>query len=370
MQRDASQRGFTLIELMVALAVSSILIMMVLSVFSRMTTAYRRQQQVASLQMVLSAAQNLIAQEARQAGFQMANGFMIASDVLNLQRPVRILNDNAGPDEVRFYSADASVQARVINVPAPPTNTDIYVDDNQFVNGELAVIVNTATINVTHGATTKTIAAFTACVVRVTFNAGLPTRLLLDTVAPWGSATNPHCDAVLAAHVAVATANQTMIYRFRARAYRLDPARLALGVLQVSPSGALVANDWQDLGIGFADLQVAARMFIDADLDGDADGDGDAEYDWYSGAAMQANTAPAPIPAPLNFITRLTVSVSARTDRSVDGIASAATPAFIDLGLPNNNNLGDRPSVNLVNGDRVYRYSTNRVDMRNTGAGL
>ncbi|MEZ4360877.1 MAG: prepilin-type N-terminal cleavage/methylation domain-containing protein [Kofleriaceae bacterium] len=361
------QRGFTLVELMVALAISSIFVMMVLSVFARMSTAYRRQQQVASLQVILAAAQNMISQDARQAGFQMAQGFKVAAAPADVQRPVQFTNDDVGPDELRLYAADATVQARVEPggwSPSPAPNLEVDLDSNPFVDGELAVLVNSDTADVTVGGVSRKVSQFKACVVRV-FLTGNALRLNLDTAPPWGSATNSHCDEVRDAHNSGPSQFQTMIYRFRPRAYRIDPARPALGVLQRSPSGTLVANDWEDLGIGFADLQVAARMFTSGDAV-DEDGDGDPEYEWVSGAPLDGLTAANAAAA----VTRLTVSLSARTDRSVDGVASAATPSFLGAGDPDYNDLGDHPSVALPNGDRIYRYSTSRLDMRNTGAGL
>ena len=354
------ERGFTLIELMIALAISSILVMMVLSVFSRMSSAYRRQQQVAELQGILSAAQNLLAQDARQAGFQLADGFRLAN-VANPVRPVRIVNSSTAPDEVYFFSADAAVQSRVITIVG---NTSITVDSHQFVDGELAVIVNTATTTVTVAGVGRVIPQFTACVVRVGLT-GSPGTINLSQTPPWGETGNLHCNDVNTAHVSGTAPGQTMIYRFRARGYRIDPTRPALGVLQLSASGGLVANDWQDLGIGFADLQVAAEMFL-ASAGTDVDGDGNAQYNWWSGAAMQTNTDNGA----LYRITRLTLSVSARTDRTVDGVATATTPAFIDAARPQYNNLGDRPSVVLDPSDRVYRYTSNRIDLRNAGVGL
>jgi prepilin-type N-terminal cleavage/methylation domain-containing protein len=392
------QAGFTLIELMIALAISSILVLMVLGVFSRMSSAYRRQQQIASLQVVLSAAQNLIAQDARQAGYQMSEGFRLASAPTILQRPVQIINNSTvagvSGDEARFFSADGSVQARVVTMqPGVPT-ASLTVDANPFLAPEIAVIVNTGTKTVEAGLNpgddTRSIATFTACVVRVTPDGGIPNQLNVDTNPPWGIAGNPHCDAVRDAHNnSGPTLNQTMIYRFRSRGYRVFARSYVnqfngltedMNVLQLSPSGTLVANDWQDLGIGFTDLQLAARIFTATDGDGDTDGDGNIKFDWYSGAAMQGNTSPIAVPVPPNtapFVTRLTVSLAIRTDRSVDGVASTATPAFIVAGNVNFNDLGDRPSVavpvdgngNPI-GNRIYRFSTNRIDMRNTGAGL
>lgn len=372
------QRGFTLIELMIALAISSILVMMVLSVFSRMSSAYRRQQQVAALQVILSAGQNMMAQDARQAGFQVANGFRLASAPGVVQMPVRILNSSTAPDEIRFFSADATVQAKVATMTAPLTSVTLATGvTNPFVVGELAVIVNTNTgnTNVTtaSGSNGRVVPLFYACVVRVT-SAGATNTVSIDTANPWGNSGNTQCDEVRTAHGGGGpSAGQTMMYRFRARAYRIDPTRTDLGVLQLSPSGALVANDWQDLGVGFTDLQVAGRFFRDISVV-DPDADGRAQYNWYSGAAMQ-NATDAVTAAATNLsgawrLTRLSISLLARTDRTVDGVATAATPSFIQGSLTDYNQLGDRASVVLNPADRVYRYTTNRIDMRNTGAGL
>jgi prepilin-type N-terminal cleavage/methylation domain-containing protein len=349
------QRGFTLIELMVALAISTILVMMVLSVFSRMSMAYRRQQQVASLQVILSAGQNMLAQDAR---------------------PVRIVNSSTAADEIRFYSADATVQAKLDSGPWPLASV-FTVDANQFINGELAVIVNVDTttgstaVTTASGSVTRVVPLFRACVVRIL--SGTANTLTLDTAAPWGDGTNSQCYEVKNAHNAVVGSGQTMFYRFRARAYRLDPTRTALGVLQLSPSGALVANDWQDLGVGFTDLQVAARMFLTSNAT-DPDLDGRVQYNWFSGAAMQTNTAPftaATTGANTTFrITRLSLSLVARTDSTVDGVATAATPSFLEVGRVDNNQLGDRAAMDVSADNRIYRYTTNRLDMRNTGAGL
>jgi prepilin-type N-terminal cleavage/methylation domain-containing protein len=75
-----TQRGFTLIELMVALVVSSLLVGLILAIFSRMSLAYRGQQQIAGLQQVLAAARATIEADAKQAGFAMPQGFRFAGD--------------------------------------------------------------------------------------------------------------------------------------------------------------------------------------------------------------------------------------------------------------------------------------------------
>lgn len=386
MKPPRGQAGFTLIELMVALAISSIMVLMVLGMFSRMSSAYRSQQQVTQLQVTLAAAQNMIEQDVKRAGFQLADGFRIA-DSADLLAPVQIVNESNGPDQLYLFSADASKQARVQAASALSQDDRVTVDDSTgFAVGELAVLVNSDTVVITGvqqasaGATADTtIPRFVACVVLITRVD--PTEIRFETNAPWGTNNNlngGHCDAVRQAHNAE-TNRDTMMYGFSARGYRVDPGRPTLGVLQVSPSGGLVADDWQDLGLGFTDLQLAARVFEAQDLTDTADPDALPQYDWYSGEAMETLTgtdftAAADHPR----ITQLTVSLTARTDRDVDDIYTRYTPAFIDTSRADNNDLGDHDAVDLqagtpplpLRGNRIYRYSTNRVDLRNTGTGL
>ncbi|MBK7540120.1 MAG: prepilin-type N-terminal cleavage/methylation domain-containing protein [Myxococcales bacterium] len=379
----SAQRGFTLVELMVALAISSIMVLMVLGMFARMSTAYRSQQQVTQLQVTLAAAQNLIEQDVKRAGFQLADGFWVANDFLGLPRaPVQIVNASDGPDELRLFAANPGQQARVLTMVAGDDR--ITVDDSSaFAAGELAVVVNTdistdISVTQTTGAPANTkIPVTVACLVlleRVD-----PGEIRFDTNAPWGASNSPQCNLTAQRHgTDPAGAKDTMIYGLHARGYRIDPGRPALGVLQVSMSGALLANDWLDLGVGFTDLQLAARVFESTGID-TADPDDLAQYNWYSGDDMDNKTG-AGFFAALDHprVTQLTISLTARTDRDIDGIFSRFTPAFIDAGRPDNNDLGDHAAVDLqagglpvaLQGNRIYRYSTNRIDLRNTGSGL
>src|SRR4029077_6109106 len=74
----ARPRGFTLIELMVALLVSSLLVGMILAIFSRMSLAYRGQQQIAGVLPIRAAARAEIDLDAKKAGFVMLQGFRTA----------------------------------------------------------------------------------------------------------------------------------------------------------------------------------------------------------------------------------------------------------------------------------------------------
>lgn len=383
------QRGFTMVELMISLVISSLLVGMILSIFTRMSTAYRTQQHVAELQQVLTAAQDLIQRDVRQAGFAMPDGFRVAGAV-GVYPAVEIRDNQSGfgPDELHVFYADSSAQARVLtfdSIDPDDTFTTFTVDNpDRFQQGDLAVISNYTLVTV--GAFNILTARYEACVVQITGIAG--TTFTVATTGNWGSANNDQCDFVRPDHTGTTT---TMVYRFVAHGYRIDSTRRNLAVLQQSPSGGLIANDWQDLGIGFIDLQLASRWYEEEDDDTSIvpmrrqfdtpDPDTDALRDWYSGAEQNVLSAfqnPAVSTRPL--LMELRVSIAVRTTAKLDIVGTGATPSFTDNTRPLNNDLGNRASVTLagvadaarpieLRGDAIIRYSTVGSDTRNLSVG-
>ncbi len=394
------QTGFTLVEVMVSLVISSLLVGMILSIFSRMSLAYRGQQGVAELQQILAAGHGLIADDLRQAGFQMPDGFLFAGD-LALHQPVEVINDvdNFGPDEVHMFYADASAQARVVDFngsadSATAAFTVIQVDDaGDFVAGDLIAIVKAQS-------GTPDEVAFFSCVAQIaTLNA---TTINLAVSGTWGTPNNDQCDQVRT-DLAIGTDNRAMVYRFRAHGYRIDPNRRDLAVLQLSRSAGF-ADDWQDLAVGFTDLQVATRWDDSDDNTGEllvdtVDLDVDPRREWYSDVTQAGLSAPRlaaigvpPSGTPTAYIMasydhtrpRLVsarVTLVVRTHTRVDVVPSLRTPKLLDDVRPGNNDVGDRDEVQLegvadaarpqeLRGNHVYRYSTVGTDLRNMGVGL
>jgi prepilin-type N-terminal cleavage/methylation domain-containing protein len=382
-------RGFTLIELMIALVVSSLLVGLILAIFSRMSISYRGQQQIAGVQQVIAAARATIELDAKQAGFEISQGFTIAGDATpkTIHPPVEIIDSATGPDQIALFYADPSAQAVVTAVGAPDwiSTSAVTVDSvTGFTVGGLVVMVNVNPAGLAGlGAADPTIATFDACVLQIASIAG--TNLTFATTGAWGRPSSPQCTAP--------TLNTTMIYNFIAHAYRIDTSidptipttsdlyPSARGTLQMSPTGGLLnsaADNWSDLAYGFTDLQAAVR-FYDGDLT-DQDGDADATRDWYSGPAGAALTAPQPPSPPLPLpALQMSISLVAKTDREIEGISTSQTPALI--GAPTDyNSIGNHPSVALpaqapwaadplLKGARVYRYVTFQVDLRNIGVG-
>ena len=385
MTRRDRQRGFTLIELMVALVVSSLLVGMILAIFSRMSSAYRGQQQIAGVQQVLSAARATIEFDAKQAGLGMAQGFWYAGDG-KLHQAVKVVNSNSGPDAVAFFYGDTSTQAAVTNVAAWPTG--LTVDSTLGFAIDDRIVVSVADITTMSGltATEANITKYSACVLQIQ-QVTSATTLTFRQTAPWGKPGNTHCTAV------PATAGTTMVYKFVSRAYRIDTstaARAAVGPFQMTDTGGLLAqapgfaDSWAELAYGFTDLQTSLQVYDPGLANGDSlDPDSDPDRDWYSSATQDALTADsngAPMLAGSDGLLQISISLVARTDRDVEGVSSPTTPPLIDPLNVANNMIGDRAAIALpaqppwladpaLQGARIYRYTTFQVDFRNLGVG-
>ena len=367
-RRQDAQRGFTMVELMVSMVLVSLLVGMIFTLFIQMSVAFRTQSQVSDLQQGLVAAETVLARDARQAGLHMPDGFRLAGDT-DLHRPIQVVNAADGPDELYLFSADPSKQARVLTMTL--AGDQITVDDpDDFEVGEVVVLTDPQEPD--PNVTPVPPQSYDACVVQIAGIAG--TTISLDSAAPWGAAGQPHCAAVAAANVGVGS--DTMMYLLSARGYRIDPTRKDLSVLQRSRTGG-VEDDWEDLGIGFTDLQVATRWNEPGDVVETGDPDDDPERDWYSGDDQDLLTAPSAT-VPVNAPIEMTVSVVVRTTRALQGVVSERTPQLTDPANPDNNPVGDRDAVVLAGvadtdraeehrGDHVYRWSTFRIDLRNLG---
>jgi prepilin-type N-terminal cleavage/methylation domain-containing protein len=383
------QRGFTLIELMVALLVSSLLVGMILAIFSRMSLAYRSQQQIAGVQQILAAARAAIELDAKQAGLGMPQGFKAAINPNNplnptqVQSPVQVTNASNAPDQVALFYADTSAQALLAptqTVPVTWTSPVTFDDVSSFKAGDLVVLTTASTAAnpllppPPPGTSLPDIATYDACVLKIATVTLAPAQVTFDTAAPWGTPTEDHCTTPSTMPIP----GRTMMYAFVAHAYRIDPT----GALQRGETGGLLGNNeqWTTLALGFSDLQTAVRIYDPGATD--LDNDTDARRNWYSSAAQDAKTRAA-VPPSDTALLGMSISLVAHTDRNVEGVATSATPDLIGPPAPAainaaNNSIGDRPSTALpvvppdplLPGQRIYRWTTFQVDFRNLGVGV
>lgn len=369
----AGQRGFTLIELMVALVVSSLLVGMILAIFVRISIAYRGQQQVAEVQSKLAAARAKIELDAKHAGLAIPDGFYMKGGGPR-RAPLRVVNNSNAPDEIAFAFADLSVQAALRSAGTCDNTQCAGLDDTTgFAQGD--VIVRSTPrpyVENRYYPAAAPIAEFHACVFQVQ-SVG-PTQLVFEQTGPWGESGNGFCTAVTP--YPNPTIGKTMFYKLAVRHWRIDPARPADGVLQLSQGGSLIGvNDWQDMGYGFTDIQVATRFYEPQVSAVDTpDPDLDPKRNWYSSEYQELLTNPPTEPKEVPI--QISISIVARTERDVEGIASGSTPNLTVSTNVDNNTIGDRAPISLpssapaLSGNRIVRYTTFQVDLRNLGVGL
>ncbi len=367
----SQQSGLTLIELMVALVVSTLLIGFLFDANTRLTRAFRSQSKINEADETVHAARSLLVRDVRQAGNRLpAAGIAVATgvDADGVLAAFSVDNDadGTGPDAFRVIYADVS-RSDVVTAISSNGRRLTVTDSTQFVVGEFVVMV----------------AESAACMGRVTSTA---TQVRLQPEAPFNVDPNAHCDAIKGS---IAGGQQVMLFPAILRGYRLDPERTELGVLQSSDSGGLLPDDWTDLGTGFTNLQVATRFFEEGDLT-DADGDGDPERDWYSSDNQEEGAAGRPANG---VALQVSLTIEGRNTSPIADAASTETRAYTDLAFPENNALGDwgqecpdNPrvdpcGVDLMNtpaaqrperyvGDYVYRSTTMSLDLRNMGVGI
>ena len=369
-----SRRGFTLIEMMISLLISTLLVIMILSIFARMSFSYREQQQIVALQQSLAAARQAFEQDAKQAGLMMSQGFNVANPLTvgnNRVSPIEITNSATGPDQVAFYYADTSKQALVT---AGTLKTAPLVIDSKdaFTVGEVVVLslADTSSFANPLSIDDAKIAKFAACVVQIASISGTaPATITFSTAAPWGQVGNGHCPN--------AVPYGTMMYKFVAHAWRIDTSRPDLAPLQMSTTGNLVSPNvsFTDQAYGFTDIQTSTYFYDGNGLD-TADPDTDGDRDWYSSTDQFNFTKPIPVASTFLPPLMMTISLVNRTAGGIEGITTSATPLLSEVGNTTNNPTGDHASVTLPSatdpllmGNRIYRYITFQVDLRNMGVG-
>lgn len=397
--RRRGERGLTLIELMIAVVVGSILVGFVFDIHSRMTSAFRAQNNIGSLQQGIRAANELLARDIRQAGFMMPDGAFVSSAFPdtgttpglvdsssgnNVVRGLTVFNNPDGgadtemqPDRVHVFYADPDPTRQAVVVGAI-NSTSVGVNNSSiFQIDELVLFVTQDSTLHPHplGGNLPMVTKYFTCLVKITdvlgggFSVSGHDEIHFDSsAAPFNTATNDHCfipnqTAIVDPATVGPDDPKTQLFRLHARSYRIDAGDPLVAPLQVSPTSGLL-DDWTPMGIGFVDLQITQRFVEEVSDLADPDGDLNPRMDWYSAGG----------PFPVNsHLTQVGIGLVARTARDVEGVRSTTIPVLMDPAFPRNNNpLGDaggpksRTSPEFQ-GDHVYRQSSMVVDMRNMG---
>jgi prepilin-type N-terminal cleavage/methylation domain-containing protein len=449
-------RGFTLIELMVAMAIAGILISLIFAVYTRMSVAYQAQNEISEVNQNLRAAQAKMVSELRLAGAGIPsadlylhtntsvypdpssptsygsvpppitnlapwNGLKVGDNLTFLGQaagqPLRALYVTNGdsstyePDEYTIVFADHSKRLGIesMNYVGSPSRIEIVWRDGQtvpFVVDELVMLINPRLIPTAHDLDGDSIdetydrTESESCLLQI--SKITPSSREIEAVMGGAYATindssSPHhCQAVVDHHLADSSRpisrTDTYLASFGLRAYRIDPSRRDIGVLQVrrearpGDSGFAVGtlfSEWQDLGIGFTNLQVATQWLEprdtnddDASADATVDPANDPERDWKSGENQETprtwlatdETAGSPI--------RMTLTLEARSLGSISGVTTGGLPALhTSAAAKDTNPYGDLDALSLPNTDPRYdgnfilRRATISVELRSSAAG-
>ncbi len=377
-----SQAGMTLVELMIAMVIASIVIVFLFSIQTRMSRAYHGQSTVAEINQNLQAAKQMLVGEIRMAGYGLG-----AAGLLGTSPAVKVALGS--PDPVRGFLVENDVYAdgndsfRVIyGVP-----TGEAMVDTLDIGGTVLTLSGAAPI---YAANEPVILSSqtASCLVAITsVAAGPPAVLQLGAAGvPYNNGANAHCVDI---KTALINAEVVTIQRFVMRSYQIDPNREESGFLQQKHG---VGGIWVDLGVGFTNMQLAQRFYEEGDGN-DRDNlptpGADAERDWYSSDNQVEGHASRPANA---VLIQASLSIEARSPHGTRGAAaSTTTPAFTDLGNVDHNPIGDwgvactgantdpcgihlsatpdasRP--NRYKGEFIYRYSRSIIDLRNMGVG-
>jgi prepilin-type N-terminal cleavage/methylation domain-containing protein len=137
-----SRKGFTLVELLVTLAISGVVMAGVYSVFYTQQKSYTTQEQVSEMQQNLRACMLMMSRDARMAGFSFGPSGISYYDGSGTKYLSAIEGFNNNPDRIDIIYADASVSAK-IDKHMPDSAGDLKVDSTAgFSDGDLIIITD------------------------------------------------------------------------------------------------------------------------------------------------------------------------------------------------------------------------------------
>ncbi|MBS1119924.1 MAG: Type Pilus-assembly protein [Deltaproteobacteria bacterium] len=152
MSRRRSQRGFTLVELMVALTLFAILISGVLAVAVSMAQAYREQRQVTSTEASVRGAMDFISDALRGLSPGVASGNIQDVQTCTIGA-ISVVNSTTGPDQMDVVVASGAVvtSLRTAYTVGGATSTAITVTDaSQLAAGDTLLITNATVGHLVH----------------------------------------------------------------------------------------------------------------------------------------------------------------------------------------------------------------------------
>jgi len=194
MRTCGSERGFTLIELMIALVIFAVISLAAFSVLSSSQRTAVMNDQTVQVQRNVRLAMDLIARDIRMTGYGNPAAGSLPGCANHMNATDQAVGPDIGPDSISVVSIDQQVGTLAAQAPLPPATSTTTIT----VNGLSAVAVNdvitlegvfTATVNNIAGSTLTLSQAIQSPEV---YPAGTPvTRLTCVTYTVTGIAANP-----------------------------------------------------------------------------------------------------------------------------------------------------------------------------------
>ena len=360
-KRRLRQAGVTLVEIMISVVLVGVACALTLGIQVRMTAVLHDQTITGQTQQTLRVAADAVARDVQMAGY-LASSVWRAGQTTPIGA-LSVVNGGAGPDQLTVLYADAST---LTVIPQTGNDSDTYKTTTGTLVPSTAGFAANQVLLATHIASNGPANAPSVlgigCLLHTTSVTSSHIVTAPSSTAPWSSSGNAQCDNLAGVWNDGYSAFARPIYR----SYRIKPDD-PRGILQMSPTGGVVADDWQDVALGIIDMQVALRIYLKGDTT-DEDGDGLAEYDWFSSDNMNA------VPAD-GVITEVAITLLAKSTAKVSGAVLDRTPDLIQAGHPEAyNNIGDVEGTALpvtstaspYYGAHIFRSHTVRVNLRNS----